>query len=69
MWNVRNRQTKDQDGESEKKEYLIELFCRGKRPEEEKNCSLYMDSILLVFLKGLCHHDKCWVDDPGCSSL
>lgn len=67
--NIRNGQTKPQDGVREKKGYLIELFSRDKRPGEEKNCNLYIQSIILVFLKGLCHHDKCWVDGRGRSSL
>lgn len=69
VWNRRNRQTEAQNGMREKKEYLIELFSRDKRPGEEKNCNLYMQSILLVFPKGFCHHDKCRADGPGCSSL
>lgn len=34
--NIRNRQTKAQDGVSEKKEYLMELFSRDRRPGEER---------------------------------
>lgn len=40
-WSVQNRQAKAEDGENEKKEYLIALFFTDKRPGEEQNSTIY----------------------------